>query len=486
MVVLAEGAPPRIRWVPDVEANFELADAAIDLAAQCGLVLDEWQAETVRAGLAFGPDGKWAAEEVGECVPRQNGKNGTTETRQLAGLFLVEEFPILRSADPLAVHTAHLNDTAAEAFRRLELLIDASEELSGRVKRVSRANGKEAIEIKNGERIRYRARTKGGGRGYGGDDLYLDEAMFLPEFGYGALRPILSARPNPQIWYTGSAVDQEIHDDGVVFARVRERGVEESDRRLVYFEWSLDFERPDDVPEETLSDPEAWAQANPALGIRILPETVDAERRSMASRSFIVERLGVGDWPDTDQAQHVIDMALWADLEDVDSQPEFPVCFAFDVSPNRSRASISVAGRRQDGSTHVELVERDVGTGWVVTELARLAAEHDCIPLRCDAKGPAASLIPELEKLGVQVEVVEASEMAQACGQFFDAVSQGTLHHLGQPEINSALKGAAQRPLGDAWAWSRRSSAVDISPLVASTLAFWGIGGAPSGGGFEW
>jgi hypothetical protein len=32
------------------------------------------------------------------------------------------------------------------------------------------------------------------------------------------------------------------------------------------------------------------------------------------------------------------------------------------------------------------------------------------------------------------------------------------------------------RPLGDAWAWARRGVSVDISPLVAVTLAKWGLG----------
>jgi hypothetical protein len=58
---------------------------------------------------------------------------------------------------------------------------------------------------------------------------------------------------------------------------------------------------------------------------------------------------------------------------------------------------------------------------------------------------------------------------------FFDAVDQGTLRHLGTPEMASAIKGAAQRPLGEAWAWSRKNSSVDITPLVASTLAHWAI-----------
>ena len=469
-------APPLVRWVPEVDACYELADAAVELAAGCGLVLDPWQREILRAALAFLPDGRWAASEVGASVPRQNGKNGVTEVRQLAGLFLLSEFPVQRSDDPLAVHTAHLNDTAEEAFRRLEHLIEADEELSGKVRRYKRANGKEAIEVKNGERIRYRARTKGGGRGYAGDDLYLDEAMFLPEFGYGALRPILSARPNPQIIYTGSAVDQNVHDDGVVFARVRERGVEGSDPRLVWFEWALPYERPDDVPEEVAEAPEAWGQANPAFGVRITAETVESERQSMAARSFAVERLGVGDWPDTDRANHVIDMVVWGALQDGRSEAEGLLSFTFDVAEDRSKASIAVGGKRSDGLVHVELIDRRPGTGWVAPRLKELVGRHGG-KARYEGTGPAASLKQELEQLGVPAEPVNGGEMAQACGQFFDLVGRRGLRHRGRHdlelELTSALKGAAKRTSGDAFKWSRKTSTVDVSALVAVTLAAW-------------
>jgi hypothetical protein len=35
--------------------------------------------------------------------------------------------------------------------------------------------------------------------------------------------------------------------------------------------------------------------------------------------------------------------------------------------------------------------------------------------------------------------------------------------------------GARRRRMRDAWAWSRDSVSVDISPLVAVTLALWGF-----------
>jgi phage terminase large subunit-like protein len=125
--------------------------------------------------------------------------------------------------------------------------------------------------------------------------------MIISEAMHGALLPTLSARKNPQVWYTGSAVDQLVHDHGVVFARVRERGRKGGDPALSYYEWSIDVDHPDKVTPEMATDPELWRMANPALGVRIHERFVESEQRSMDPRTFAVERLGVGDWPRTDR-----------------------------------------------------------------------------------------------------------------------------------------------------------------------------------------
>jgi hypothetical protein len=71
--------------------------------------------------------------------------------------------------------------------------------------------------------------------------------------------------------------------------------------------------------------------------------------------------------------------------------------------------------------------------------------------------------------------VVETStrEFAQSCGSLVDAVTNATFRHRGQVELADAVAGARQRQVGDVWLWARASSKVDISPLVAATLA-WG------------
>jgi hypothetical protein len=302
--------------------------------------------------------------------------------------------------------------------------------------------------------------------------------MHLPDAVLSALFPTLSARDNPQLWYTGSAVDQETMDNGLVFARLRARGLLGVDPKLAYFGWAPDVATPADVTEAMATDPAVWAQANPALGIRITEEYIAAEQRSMGVRGFAVERLGVGDWPDPDNlCGRLISADSWDALADRHSKPLDPVCFAFDVSPDRSMASICVAGYRDDAKVHVEVIEHRRGTGWVVERAEELLASHENAGLICDGMGPAGSLLPDFE---IEPRTVTASEHARACGMFYDATEEDGLRHLGTAELSHAVAGARKRALGDAWAWSRKSSAVDISPLVACTLAYWGVATEPA------
>lgn len=470
---------PRVYSCPPYVST--MGEKAIALAEMVGLYLDEWQQLSVTDMLGLRADKKWAAFEDAVIVSRQNGKGDVIATRELAGLFLIPD-------DKLIIHSAHQFDTSLEAFDRLVSYILGTPELRKRIRGyrgpdldprgISRSHGTEGITLKNGKRIRFRTRTKGGGRGFTCDCLILDEAMIIPDAMLTALLPTLSARPNPQIIYAGSAVDQEIHEYGVVLARIRERGHAGGDPSLAYSEWSA-ADTLEQVTPEVANDPASWALANPALGIRITAEKVANERRAFASnvKGFAVERLGVGDWPSTDPtASKVIDLAKWLACKDPDSHRDGPVSIAFDVTPARTMSCIAVAGRRADGLLHIEVIEHKSGTSWVVDRIAELNKSKRPVAIVCDAGSPAKSLLPDFESIGLPVIAVNGSEHAQACGIFYDAVMDTqTLRHLGTPELDGAVSGAATRPLGEAWAWSRRDSDVDISPLVACTLALWGI-----------
>jgi hypothetical protein len=474
---------PRLLHLPEYASSAGVE--AVDLARYAGLPLDPWEEFVLVGGCGERPDGKWSAYEVGVNAPRQNGKGAILEARELAGLFLFGE--------QLLIHSAHEQATSSEHFRRLLNLIEGVPEFEARLRKVVRGKGSEAIELTNGQRILFKTRTGGGGRGLTGDLVVLDEAMVLPEAMTAALVPTMAARSmhgNPQLWYAGSAVDQINDEHGVVFSRVRQRGLAGGER-VAWFEWSIEGDDPAQVSEDVRTDPESWAQANPGLGIRISQEHIANEcAGALGAREFAVERLGVGDWPSGDDAGDEF-AEQWTELLDADSQMLDPVCLAIDARPDRSAAAIGAAGWRADGLSHVEPVDHRPGTGWVAERLLELVEKHPAMAVRCASRGPAASLIPELEQLGIAIEPVNESEFAQGCGRMYDAIDQKVLRHTGRPDLAAALaaaiRGARRRNLSEAWAWSRKSSSVDISPLVACTLALWGsVEAGQGGGGFEW
>ncbi len=252
-----------------------------DLAEAAGLVLDDWERWVLEEGLGRCAGDQWAAFEKALIVSRQNGKGAVLEALELAALFL-DDFGV-----DLILHSAHEFKTAAEAFRRVQARIENHPSFRRRVRQVYLQRGAESIELKNGKRLRFIARSGGSGRGFSADLVILDEAYELGDAAMAALLPTLSARPNPQIWYTSTAGLPTSTQLGAV----RARGLRGDDPALAFFEWSVD---PDDYDP---ADPRCWAQANPGLGIRITPEYIGKERAALAPDEFARERLSVGDYP---------------------------------------------------------------------------------------------------------------------------------------------------------------------------------------------
>lgn len=448
---------------------------AVELAASAGLDLDPWQAFVLDGSLRERQDGKWAAFETALIVSRQNGKGSIIEARELAGLFLF--------GDELILHSAHEFKTAAEGFLRLTTLIQNTPELDSRVAKYTHSHGDEGIRLKSGGRIRFVARTGGAGRGFSGDLVILDEAYNLSENQMAALLPTLSARPNPQLWYTSSAPDKDIAACDQL-ARVRRRALAGGDPSLAYFEWSIDphteFCPAGCTDHDEMVDPASWAKANPALGYRLTTDYIAKEMAALDSRSFMRERLSVGNYPIEGNGWDVISEEAWEDLADAESEPGQVLAFALDVTPDRSMGSIAIAGIREDGLRHIEIADYRPGTSWMVPRIEELVKKWRPVAVAIDVKGPAGALIADLETAGVPLLKAQASDMAQACGAFYSAVvPQGddasTVRHWDQGELNRAVAAAKKRKLGEAWAWTRADITNDISPLVAVTLAMWAL-----------
>lgn len=450
---------PRVLLAPKAVSSD--VDDAVFLASSYGLVPDEWQELVLEGWLGLRADGRWAAARCGLAVPRQNGKNGVLEIRELFGMVARgEKF----------LHTAHEVKTARKAFLRLISFFENERqypELANLVKEIRRTNGQEAILLSNGGSCEFIARSKGSGRGFTVDVLVMDEAQELSDDALAALLPTISASPsgNPQMIMTGTPPSEGM--DGEVFTRTRVAGVEGKDRRLCWHEWSCEG-------AVDMDSPDIWAMSNPALGSRLNIETVADERAAMDDETFGRERLGM--WS-VAGSQRVIPNDAWQMLANTSLRDSGgQVAIAVDVSPDRNVATIVGASTTVGGLAYVDVIESRRGApAWVAERVAEICRGSDVRSVVIDSIGPASSLIEELGAKKVKVTETNARQMAKACAGFYDAVMDAKFQHLGQPSLNSAVAVARKRSLGDAWAWSRKSAESDITPLVAATLALWGL-----------
>lgn len=447
---------------------------AIEFCESVGLTLDPWQQLVLQHTLGEQADHRWSAFEVGLCVPRQNGKSALAEARILAGLFVFGEETL--------VYSAHLFDTAMEVMRRLEEWLHNS----GESFKTSRSNGKEGFELSTGQRVKFKTRTKGGGRGLSGDCVILDEAMILDATAIGALLPTLAAKstnvPGPQLWYMGSAVDQEIHDKGYVFSSVRKRAQGCTSPRLCYLEWGCE----DGADPTSLA---SRAQSNPGLGIRITPEYIEDEYQAMlhTPKIFAVERLGIGDWPTLDDALDKPLAGSWEPL--ADDEPTlaapFPQTIGIDRDPQTRVWGIGAAQRTTRGGVHVEIGYSDTAS---VTDMAKrvidLVTDADPIALVIDQHSPAAALKPYLIEAGIEPHMTNAPELALACEGIVEAALAGAAHltHSGQKILDDSALSATTRELpGGRFAFDRPPGG-SIVQLMGVTLAHWALltfGSAP-------
>ena len=468
---------PRLQLLPsafDAGLSADRAADMIDVAELAGIVLDPWQVIGTEALTLTRSDGRWASFEAFMAANRQQGKGTIIEGRQLAGLFVWEE--------TLQVYTAHEFKTAQEMFLRIRQLIEATPTLDRMVQRIRTADGEEAIETKSGCRLKFMARSNSSGRGFTAPTLYLDEAMKLKRTMVASLMPTMSALSmtgNPLLMYFSSAgeVNSEVQEE------VRERAITGQSERLAYVEWSVPRwdELPADErarwsgPEEYRRDPEVHRRANPGYGIRLSPSfVVDTELEAMGPEEFDRERLGI--WAKLG-GESVFPANVWSNLADEESKPGEQIVFAVDVSPSRDSASIALLSYRPDGLIHGEIIENRVGTSWVGHRLGELVERHKPAAVVAIAGSAAESLIPKWKREGVRVRLIKFVDYVKACGVFFDWVSQGKIRHLGDDLLTVAIDGAKQswRQDGASWYWSRKNSDVDITPLVALTVAAAGL-----------
>lgn len=462
------GSPtPRIESVPPWVSS--VGGEAVELAAVAGLLLDPWQCRILDGGFGQKPNRQWSAREVGLIAGRQSGKSVVVKAAMLAGAFLLHEE---------IVYTAHLMSTTRKIRAQVQQLIESTPDLDREVRQIRTGNEEMSITLRNDGRIDFAARTESSARGWTGDRVMFDEGFALTSEQIGALMPIILARPHWQLWYVSMAGMAKSH----ALRRVRRRALD-GDPDLAYYEWSADEERYHADPDVAALDEELWAQANPALGIRITRESIVLLQRSMDPAEFAREILCVWDDP---RGVPLIDPLVWDQLADPTSTIVGGMVFALEAAPDLVAGAIGVAGYRADQIAHVEItgdgegvLDHRPGVEWMIPRAVELRRQWPAFAVVLDPSGPTGALLNDLRKAGIEPELVSGREWVQACGAFRKdaiATSGDKLRHLGQRVIADAIKVAKRRDAGDGgWTFGRRASEEDITALNAVVLARHGL-----------
>lgn len=433
------------------------------VASRMGVTYDAWQEGLLWILFSRDANGRYCCGQGGLTVSscRQIGKTFTLGTAFFVKCTLSPGLKV--------IWTAHHTRTSDETFADMCSLAQMPA-VARHVDHIRRANGQQEIVFANGSRIMFGARENGFGRGLHGADVEVfDESQILTDRALSNMIPVMNTSSDPLAVFLGNP--PKPGDPSDVFAMKRRQAQSGTQHGMAYIELS--------APHGCdIDDRDAWAKANPSYPLRTGEDSIIRMRQLLPEDDFRREALGI--WDETGTAG-VISRDTW-DATSVPARRDGgTVSFGIDMPPDRSEISIGACARYPDGTAHVELAEcrstHEHGSMWAVDWLAERWPRTAAVVI--DTQSPALSLLPDLRARHVKVTVTGARELGQATGRMLDMLSARTVTHLpdtAQPALADAALAVTLRPVGHGGmtAWQRAGIDVDISPLVAVTLALHG------------
>ena len=252
------------------------------------------------------------------------------------------------------------------------------------------------------------------------DMLIFDEAMFLPESVMGAVAD-LEGEAQPAVWYAGSAVDQEVQHEGLVFTRVRDRARRREGAHLLRVVARLRAPRRRSrggLPRRGLV-----LEVQPAYGIRIFRDHFESEVRALDRRTVAVE-LGGATTPTPRARRSTRFRPSSGRLASSETRCSSIPC-ASPSTPSVVPRSPPPAGTRTATGTSRCSRSSPARTGSRASSPTWRPGTPR-LRIVCDGAGPAASIVPAIEEAGITVATIDAANHAAACGRLVDVVSEGS------------------------------------------------------------
>lgn len=416
---------------------------------------DPWQEGILDDWMGRADEENWSSTSCGLSAPRQNGKTLVIAGRIVAGMILYHEW---------IIYTAHLQKTATETFREIKNIFE-SKKMSKYVKEIKSALGRESIELKNGARVMFVARTRNGGRGLHGDCLVFDEAQELTSDQLDSFIPVLQASKNPQTIYLGTPPDPNCA--GGVFRSIRKKTLSGENKFTSWTEFSVS-----EIGD--VWDKSRWAATNPALGRRIKVSTLEAACEQMDPDGFAREMLGW--WQEiTHTEDYAIDKALWEACASEELKPNGKTAFGVKFSPDGSEVALCGAVCPTNGPARISLIEyksTSEGMIWLATWLNQRYNTASCVVI--DGKNNVDFLIEKINttwKFKGSVVRPSAKDVIAAASQLVNEVTEKTVTwYKPQTVLEDSATTSVKRPISGGWGFGGDLS----TPIEAAALALWG------------
>ncbi len=504
-MVLYGKTTPRIWTRPlrplsrETSLGFEVVEFARDII---GVRLRPWQEWLLVHALELLPDGTYRFRRVIVLCARQNGK--TLLAAVLACWWLLVDSK--RHPDRVppvsfkVVGTAQNLDIAREPWAKVKMWCDPEPDtqeeqglaippLQAETAKVVDAHGQEGIYARS--RAHYEVRAAGNARGKPAARVLMDELREQKTWtAWNAVSQTTKSFWSGQLWGISNAgspaavVLKKQRDLGLELIGEWDRYVEAGimsaeeyandpghDTSVGLFEWSA----ADGCP---VDDVGGILQANPSIGYGgITVEACISDSRSMPEADYRTEVLC--QWVSA-QVKNYIQLRDFAATRLPIGRVVIPrrsrTVWGVDTSENRATTSVAAAVLTEDGRPFVTLRVQRPGMMWLVSYLSELAERSGQWEVALQSKGcPAMEFVQPLKDAGFTVHSIDGSTIGLATGRFKDRVRDRRLVTVDQPPVNLAIEGGVTARYAENEAWSRVRSVTDVSPVIAETVALYGL-----------
>ena len=451
---------PRLHtpWLKTKTRGNEIAE----LAEKIGQPLLPWQKIILDDMCSVSEDGKFIKKSSLFICARQSGKSHMLRMRVLAGLFCFDERNILMMSSQRRMAERSLEIIADIVARNPFLLAQVKD---GKIENAYRkSNGKERLILENGAVLEVVAANSDSSRGLTADMLWIDELREVNEAAMDASKSTTLTRPNSQRFYTSNAGAA----DSDVLIHMRERSMAKPPKSLGFYEYSAD-ENCD------IWDRQAWAQANPSLGLLISEESIE---ETIATSTIMAAR--------TETLCQFVNTGMtspwtpgsWEDLADTEMvmTPGMVTMFAFDVDPHTRRsASLIAASLLPDGRIGLALAKTweslvAVNELQIAVDIKEMADIWHPKLILHDSYTTFA-IAERLVNSGLKLESCIGAQFYTACSTFKDAIDNKRVVHGGQPELDEQMNNVASSSKEHGWRIVRKKSQGSVAAPIGMAMA---------------